>query len=94
MVTSNALLLPDLSSYIRENKNRFVFSYLKSLIDCGTFQEIYVDFLPVGHTHCDIDQMFSRFSVYLKGITKHNVSINLVRSIDVLSKSKLVLFLL
>jgi hypothetical protein len=53
---------------VRECKNRYVFTYLKSLIDCGVFQEIYVDFLPVGHTHCDIDQMFSRFSVYLKGM--------------------------
>ena len=51
----------------RECKNRYIFSYLKSLIDCGVFKEIFVNFLPVGHTHCDIDQMFSRFSVHLKG---------------------------
>lgn len=59
----------------RECKNRYLFTYLKSLVDCGTFQEIYLDFLPVGHTHCDIDQMFSRFSVYLKGLitrSEHN----------------------
>ena len=52
----------------RECKNTiYVFSFLKSLIDCGIFEEIFLNFLPVGHTHCDIDQMFSRFSVYLKG---------------------------
>jgi hypothetical protein len=52
---------------LRENKNRYLFTYLKSLIDCKVFNEIYLEFLPVGHTHCDIDQMFSRFSTFLKG---------------------------
>jgi hypothetical protein len=44
-----------------------VFAYLKSLVDCGVFENIYVSFLPVGHTHCDIDQMFSRIAVYMSG---------------------------
>ena len=52
----------------RENKNRYLFAFLKSLIDCGMFQHIYVNFLPVGHTHCDIDQLFSRIAVWLQGI--------------------------
>jgi hypothetical protein len=65
----------------RECKNRFLFTYLKSLIDCGVFSEIYLNFLPVGHTHCDGDQMYSRFSVFLKGndskfacIVEHNMT--------------------
>jgi hypothetical protein len=27
------------------------------LVDSGVFEEIYINFLPVGHTHCDIDQV-------------------------------------
>jgi hypothetical protein len=51
----------------RECKNRYIFSYLKSLVDTGVFQHVYLSFLPVGHTHADIDQMFSRISVYMNG---------------------------
>ena len=35
----------------RENKNRFVMGYLSWLIKRGIFREIYLSFLPVGHTH-------------------------------------------
>jgi hypothetical protein len=56
-----------ISNVCRECKNRYIFAYLKSLIDCGTFKHIYLFFLPVGHTHCDIDQMFSRLAVFLAG---------------------------
>jgi hypothetical protein len=49
-----------------QNKNHYVFGYLAWLVSRGVFREIYVSFLPVGHTHADIDQMFSRFSVYLR----------------------------
>ena len=48
-----------------QNINRDIFEYVKSLIDCNVFEEIYLNFLPVGHTHCDQDQMFSRLSVHL-----------------------------
>jgi hypothetical protein len=44
-----------------------MFAYLKSLVDMGVFKEIFLNFLPVGHTHCDIDQLFSRISVFLRG---------------------------
>ena len=43
----------------RENKNRFLFCYLESLVAWGVFKEVYISFLPVGHTHSDIDQAFS-----------------------------------
>ena len=35
----------------RENKNRYLIAYLSSLIKKGIFKEIYLSFLPVGHTH-------------------------------------------
>ena len=52
----------------RENKNRYVLAFLKSLVDCGVFEHIYLNFLPVGHTHCDIDELFSRIAVWIRGI--------------------------
>ena len=65
-------------AYFRECKNRFIFAYLKSLIDCGVFKHIYLSFLPVGHTHCDADQMYSRFSVYLAGQFKEPVGVDIL----------------
>jgi hypothetical protein len=32
-------------------------AYLAQLLNDGIFDEIYVSFLPVGHTHEDIDQV-------------------------------------
>jgi len=43
----------------RENKNTFFFSYCESLVAWGVFREVHVSFLPKGHTHEDIDQIFS-----------------------------------
>ena len=51
---------------VRENKNKFVIGYLSWLVQRGVFQEIQLSFLPVGHTHEDIDQMFSRIAVRLR----------------------------
>lgn len=50
----------------RENKNKFVFSFLECLVQWGVFDEVIVGFLPVGHTHEDIDQTFSRTSERLR----------------------------
>ena len=46
----------------RENKNKYVFGLLHSLIHWGVFKKIKLSFLPKGHTHDDVDQMFSAFS--------------------------------
>ena len=51
---------------VKENKNRFLFAYIESLIRWNLFDEILVSFLPVGHTHEDIDQTFSRTSDRLR----------------------------
>ena len=48
------------------NKNRYVFGYLAFLVQKRVFETIELTFLPVGHTHEDIDQMFSRFAVWLR----------------------------
>ena len=64
--------LPDtlrlqLDNTVKDNKNKHVFTSLALLVKTGVFKEIYVSFLPVGHTHEDIDQLFSRISAMLKG---------------------------
>jgi len=57
-----------------ENKNKYVFSFLSELVHNGTFDSIVVSFLPVGHTHEDIDQMFS---VIAKALDKGCFSLTL-----------------
>jgi len=42
-----------------ENKNQWVLAYFVLLISLGLFTKIKMCFLPVGHTHEDIDQGFS-----------------------------------
>ena len=43
----------------RENKNRFLFSFLSALVQLKVFEEISVNFLIVGHTGNEVDQLFS-----------------------------------
>jgi hypothetical protein len=50
-----------------DNKNRFFFGFLSSLVANGTFDTIVCSFLIVGHTHEDIDQIFSVITSYMKG---------------------------
>ncbi len=45
-----------------ENKNRFFLTFLAMLVQLGVFDRIKLSFLQVGHTHEDIDQLFSRLS--------------------------------
>ena len=50
-----------------DNKNRFVFVFCSLLTYHGVFQEVYINFLIVGHTHNDIDVLFGRWSYKLRG---------------------------
>ena len=43
-----------------------MFAYMESLVDLGVFDEIIVGFLPIGHTHEDINQSFSTTSARLR----------------------------
>jgi hypothetical protein len=55
-----------LDNTTKQNKGQFLFGYLAMLLEQGVFEEIELSFLPVGHTHEDIDQFFSRIAVYLR----------------------------
>lgn len=45
---------------VSENKNHILLGYLGSLVVQGIIGEVEVQFMPVGHTHIKIDQVFSR----------------------------------
>ena len=51
-----------------DNKNRFVFALCSLLTYYSVFQEVYINFLIVGHTHNDIDALFDKWSYKLRGI--------------------------
>lgn len=55
-----------LDNTTKQCKGKFLMAYLADLVDKGVFREVHVGFLPVGHTHEDIDQLFSRISVNLR----------------------------
>ena len=56
---------------VSENKNQFLFCFFSWLIAEGVAKEIYVSYLPVGHTHDKVDQYFSRLALWLR---LHNAS--------------------
>ena len=53
----------------RENKNKYFFAYLCLLVELKVFVDVEVNFLMVGHTHEDIDQVFSRYPMHLLCLT-------------------------
>jgi hypothetical protein len=61
-----SVLFLQLDNTTRQNKGRYVLAFLALLVEHGIFERVYVCFLPVGHTHEDIDQMFSRFAIALR----------------------------
>jgi len=40
--------------------------YLACLVQWGLFSQVYISFLPVCHTHEDVDQYFSKVAGYLR----------------------------
>jgi len=55
-----------LDNTTKQNKGRFLMAFLAYLVLMGVVKSAYINFLPVGHTHEDIDQFFSRLSLYLR----------------------------
>ncbi|XP_060583861.1 uncharacterized protein LOC132740023 [Ruditapes philippinarum] len=47
---------------VRENKNRYVLAFLQLLVEKKILNQVHLSFLPVGHTHEDIDARFSLIS--------------------------------
>lgn len=59
-------LFIQLDNCSRENKNRYVMGYLEMLVSACVFDSVECGFLPVGHTHEDVDQAFSSTSSRLR----------------------------
>jgi hypothetical protein len=51
---------------VNTNKSKTCMAYLSWLVKQGIFKKVKVNFLLVGHTHENIDQLFSRFSMRLR----------------------------
>lgn len=60
------VLFLQLDNTSKQCKSRHMLGFLGILVHLGVHQDVWLSFLPVGHTHEDIDQFFSRVSVYLR----------------------------
>lgn len=60
------VLYLQLDNTTKQNKGRYLKAFLAILVHLGLFTRVIVGYLPVGHTHEDIDQLFSRISMYLR----------------------------
>jgi len=54
----------------RETRNQFLFQWAAVLLLRGIFRSITFHFLPVGHTHLDLDQ---RFSIIATALSRQKV---------------------
>jgi hypothetical protein len=50
-----------------DGKSRWNLALASWMVYVGMFKKVVLGFLLVGHTHEDIDQMFSKFSMALAG---------------------------
>ena len=60
------VFLLQLDNTTKQNKGTYLYAFLYLLVHHGVFDRIIISYLPVGHTHEDIDQMFSRFAIALR----------------------------
>ena len=68
------ILKLQLDNTTKQNKGQYLFGYLNMLVEYGVFEAVEVSYLPVGHTHEDIDQFFSRISVWLRYTRSHSLT--------------------
>ena len=59
-------LVIQMDNTAKDNKNHNLLGFASMLLSGGYFQEIEAHFLPVGHTHQEIDQSFSLVSKAIK----------------------------
>lgn len=53
---SNKTVFLQLDNCSGENKNWLLLQYLSTLVELGRVKAFQINYLPVGHTHIDIDQ--------------------------------------
>ena len=52
---------------MKQCKNKFIIGWLGLLVGRGVFKKILATYLPVGHTHEDIDALFGVIANQIKG---------------------------
>lgn len=52
----------------KENKNKYTMYFCALLIHWGWFDVVHLSFLPVGHTHEDIDRLFSNIRTWMPNV--------------------------
>ena len=65
-------LLLQLDNTTKSCKGRYVLAFLALLVEYGIFKRVTLSFLPVGHTHEDIDQFFSCIAKILRQSDAHS----------------------
>jgi hypothetical protein len=59
------MLRVQLDNTTKENKNNYMLGYLAMLVQTAVFTVVELHFLPVGHTHNDLDGVFGRCVLYM-----------------------------
>jgi hypothetical protein len=72
-------LFVQLDNTSKDNKNRGTFGYFAYLVAAGTFKKVVVSFLPVGHTHEDIDAVFG---VIMRHLHRHRCLTTMQKLMD------------
>jgi hypothetical protein len=55
-----------LDNTTKQNKGKYLAAFCELLVSLKVCKEIKINFLPLGHTHEDIDQFFSRLAILLR----------------------------
>jgi hypothetical protein len=55
-----------LDNTTKQNKGKSLAAFCEFLVETGVIHRVYIRYLPVGHTHEDIDQVFSRTTIRLR----------------------------
>lgn len=51
----------------KDNKNQIVMAFCSDLVSRGVFETVTMSFLMVGHTHEDVDALFSKIALQIRG---------------------------
>eukprot|EP00873_Tetraselmis_striata_P018254 jgi/Tetstr1/438518/TSEL_002903.t1 len=66
-------IIIQMDNTVRENKNRNVAALCNWLVSIGICDVIHLVFLPVGHTHERVDQIFNRISLALSRSSAYTI---------------------
>ena len=53
------IIMLQLDNTSSQNKNNIMTQFQAALVELGLVRQVWMNFLPKGHTHCDVDQFFS-----------------------------------